>query len=53
MVNRMTLPSSHRRIFGSSFEASWFVNHGPHGPHFVRKDLRACLFVRGRKLPRS
>ena len=30
----MTRPPSHPRLFGSSFEASWFVGNGPHGPHF-------------------
>ena len=30
----MTRPPSHHRLFGSSFEASWFVNNGPHGPSF-------------------
>ena len=30
----MTRPPSHHRLFGSSFEASWFTGNGPHGPHF-------------------
>ena len=31
----MTRPPFHHRVFGTSFEASWFVNNGPHGPHFT------------------